>query len=246
MSKKNCLFFIILFLCINFCFAAQKKISINSYFQSANTAYFRGDYAKSLSIYQDLEAQGLVSKELFFNLSNTYYKLNKIGFAVLYSEKAYKFSPRDSDILYNRKLLLLKTNQKSEFIENITNFFSLNELFYGFTFFYAILFLSCSLLLFWRRKLLISMRTYSLILLILTSVWIFFVYESGYKFKIGVCISSEIPVYSSPNQSSQALFLLPEGKKVVIEDENNDWVNIFIEDKKLKGWTKKENLGILY
>src|SRR6185295_12270070 len=57
---------------------------------------------------------GEVAPEIYFNLGNSYYKTNNIGYAILNYERAKKLSPDDEDINVNLKLANQKTEDKIE------------------------------------------------------------------------------------------------------------------------------------
>ena len=60
-------------------------------FSKANNLYQNGKYSEAIKLYTSIEKQGLKSDDLFFNLGNCYYKLNKVAPSIYYYEKALKF-----------------------------------------------------------------------------------------------------------------------------------------------------------
>lgn len=89
-------------------------------FEEANSAYTAGNYAIAIEKYEAILNQKVFSKELYYNLGNSYYKLNKIGKAVLYYEKALRIAPSDSDIKHN---LYLTKSRIVEDIEPVSSIF---------------------------------------------------------------------------------------------------------------------------
>ena len=73
-------------------------------FNEANEFYLKKDYEKSAELYEHLIENGYVNSQIFYNLGNSYYRLNKIGQAVWAYRNAIKFSPRDNDIVHNLKI----------------------------------------------------------------------------------------------------------------------------------------------
>lgn len=71
----------------------------------ADTAYARGQYDLSASIYSDIAAKKGVSKQLYFNLGNACYKGGDTGMAVLYYLRGLRLSPSDSEIKSNLSFL---------------------------------------------------------------------------------------------------------------------------------------------
>ena len=73
----------------------------DSLWRSGVEAYSAGDYAKALQDFEDVRATGLMSKELYYNLGNAYFKGGEIAPAILWYERALRLDPSDADIRYN-------------------------------------------------------------------------------------------------------------------------------------------------
>ena len=58
-----------------------------------------------------------------YNLGNAHYRLGKVGYAILYYEKALKLSPNDEDVMHN--LALAKLNLKDK-VDTLPPFFIFN------------------------------------------------------------------------------------------------------------------------
>ena len=70
-------------------------------FSQANEAYNKGNYTKAVELYENIEKTGNVSENLYFNLANSYYKLQKIAPSIYNYEKALSLAPNNQDILDN-------------------------------------------------------------------------------------------------------------------------------------------------
>lgn len=69
--------------------------------ESGDSAYNRKDYTEALRHYTDaLDKEGS-SSNLYYNLGNTYYRMNDIGHAVLYYERALAEDPSNDDARTN-------------------------------------------------------------------------------------------------------------------------------------------------
>ena len=66
-----------------------------------NDAYLHGDYAGAAAAYEELEHQGVVSGDLFFNLGDAYFRKGALGPAIWAFEKAAALDPGDEDARYN-------------------------------------------------------------------------------------------------------------------------------------------------
>ena len=75
----NRLLYILIFLLTNFCVAQNHTL-----FEKANALYNEGKYAEAIDNYNDILDIGKHSSDLYFNLANAHYKLNNIGYNVMY------------------------------------------------------------------------------------------------------------------------------------------------------------------
>ncbi|MEO8516548.1 MAG: tetratricopeptide repeat protein, partial [Flavobacterium sp.] len=72
-----------------------------SAFEKGNDLYQKGKYEEAVSSYESLVKSGQQSAELYFNLGNSYYKINKVAPAVFNFEKALLLNPNDSETQNN-------------------------------------------------------------------------------------------------------------------------------------------------
>ncbi len=93
--KKLVIFIVLFFSLIGY------SQEVNKLFSEANTFYKEENYTRAIGVYLSIEEQGYVSDDLFFNLGNSYYKLNKVAPSIFYYEKAIKLNPRHEDALLN-------------------------------------------------------------------------------------------------------------------------------------------------
>lgn len=84
-------------------FAAGSQ-SGNERLQQAADFYQKEDYARAVSIYEDLLKAGYASAGLHYNLGNAYFKTGDLGKAVLHYEKGLKLAPGDEDLRFNLKI----------------------------------------------------------------------------------------------------------------------------------------------
>lgn len=69
------------------------SIPYNQWWTQANRFYQQQQYDSAAAYYEKIAAQQPVNDELYYNLGNTYYRLNKMGYAVLYYKKALRNNP---------------------------------------------------------------------------------------------------------------------------------------------------------
>ncbi|MFI5164535.1 MAG: hypothetical protein ACHQHP_04720, partial [Bacteroidia bacterium] len=215
---------------------------------SANNAYSKGNFEKAAADYEGIISLGFESPEVYFNLGNSYYKLEKIGMSVLNYERAKKLSPYDDDINFNLKLTNQKTLDKIEpapklFLEewwdNLKSMHSEKT--------WGIRSIVCFVLfLFFLGVFITSNRLFSkqvgfwlAIILFVLSAISFSVSKSGCDCithqTSAVILSSSAEIKNSPSDAGTKLFILHEGTKVSSLETNGDWVKVQLTPEKV-GW----------
>ena len=88
-----------------------------TYFNSGLDLYNQGKYSEAISQFKLIIENGEHSDALYFNLGNSYYKINDLANSIYYFEKALKLNPNDKDVLNN-----LSFSQNKDFISDIYDF----------------------------------------------------------------------------------------------------------------------------
>ncbi len=223
-------------------------------FSQANEAYNKGDYAKSVELYETVEKTGNISANLYFNLANSYYKMQKVAPSIYNYEKALELAPNDKDILTNYsfakntridKIDVLPQGFLSRLYKKLITLFKVDTwawLSVGLMFVFAICFV-----VFYRaissmqRKVFFAGWTFSLFLGVFCMIFAFLTTSNAIKNRFGIVYANEIKVQGEPNLRSEKLFTLHEGTKVKILDEVNDWNKIKLTDGKT-GWLPKKQI----
>ena len=227
-------------------------------FSIANESYRNGDFAKAYDQYKILVDSGRwQSPELYFNLGNAAFKLNKKAEAILNYERAKRLAPSDEDIIYNLELV---NSQLQDKIDIIPDFFavrflhSVRDVFsernwacITITCFIAIL-LFIWLYLFGNK---FYIKKTASILSICAAVLFVVAFAAGMgrkyymKDDTGAIIGVEsLTVRSAPDVNSTHLFILHEGTRVSIKDEVGEWREIRMNDG-AKGWVQINDLLII-
>ncbi len=87
---------------------AQIETAVQA-FDAGNERYRTGDYAGALASYETALAGGYTSGALYYNMGNAYYRLDQLGQAVLYYEKARELTPENVELLHNIEIINTKT-----------------------------------------------------------------------------------------------------------------------------------------
>ncbi len=246
---------IVLLLTVTTLLAAQS--GSKRFFEEGNQAYAQGDYHTALQWYQRIESMGYESSELYYNIGNCYYKLDEIGNAILYYERARKLTPHDKEILENLQLANLKVVDRIELPPR----FILFEWWDAFKFYltlpqltrlsaisYVLFVLLLTLYIFlrhprWRKVVLIFMITAAVFMLI-TSYLLYLNVQHEKENKEAVVLAPVVTVLSAPEENGTDVFVLHEGVKVRLGEQRGEWVKISLPDGK-NGWLKMETLGVI-
>ena len=217
-------------------------------FEKGNVLYQKGNYAEAAVAYESVLNSNQHSSELYFNLANTYYKLNKVAPSIYYYEKALVLNPKDQESLNNLKFAHKRTIDEIKVIPKV-GFAKLVRDFTGIyhynTWGWATVGLASLFLLFfvgyyfsqitvWKRIFFIGMFIAILLLLITASSAIF---EKKYfdTEKPAIVFAEMANVKSEPRDGGKSLFLLHEGTKVYVVDIIGKWKKIQLTDG-TEGW----------
>ncbi len=224
------------------------------YIIKANKAYSAGSYTTAAELYNKVVMAGYESPELFYNLGNTYFKMNDYGHSILWYERAKRLDPGNEDIDFNLNVANTKISDKIEPLPELFYkrwFNGLLQLFsadtwaaIGIILFIAgllggVLYLASQILFlrkigFWAAFGLLFMAFFALIF-----AW------SNYSFTKStveaIVFTPTITVKSSPDDKSTDLFVVHEGTKVRLLDNINGWYEIKIANGSV-GWLPSASL----
>ena len=244
---------------INLLFLMQIAFSITAQTltEQANNAYSEGDYTKAEQLYKELIEQNDESPEVYYNLGNTYYRLNKTASAILYYERALLFDPGNKDILFNLEIAKLKTVDR---IESVDEFFltkwtnSLRDNYstaqWSTTALITFLLIIACLFLFFFSRIIFLKKIGFFAGLTLIVICVFanvFAYQQKKKMlerNTAIIFSPTTIIKSSPDVSGNDLFILHEGTKIEIKSKLGDWSEIETSDGNV-GWIRSNEIEII-
>lgn len=223
-------------------------------FSQANEAYNKGNYTKAVELYENIEKTGNVSGSLYFNLANSYYKLQKIAPSIYNYEKALTISTNDQDILDNyrfaKNMRMDQIDQipqgfLTKLYQKLVNLWSVDTwawLSIVFIFLFVITFVFFHKAKFSQeRKLFFSGWSISLVISVLCLIFAFQTESYNANTHFAIVYNNEIAIQSEPNLRSETLFKLHEGTKVQVLDNVDDWKKIKLTDGKT-GWMPQKGL----
>ena len=217
-------------------------------FFKANQAYKEGRFQDAAEGYLRLIEGGHENGHLDYNLGNAYFRLNDLGRAILFYERARRFIPRDADLNFNLRYARDQVRdiipQSKDFI-TMTFFWldnlNLGELFWSFVFltflFFAVLFIR----LFYRGEWTYYFFVATLILTIIAGASFGLKWYRVKTDDRAVIISDEINVLAGPDPQDTILFNLHKGAIVHQERTEDGWSLVHLSEEK-RGWIRSQEI----
>ncbi len=245
----NKLFVLIGLFTVLLCSAQNEKL-----FDQATTAYNTGEYEKAIALYKDILENGAHSAAVYYNLGNSYYKLNQIAESVYFYEKALLLSPNDREIKINLSYAQNMTLDAigtvpetgiSKLYKNITGKLTFDQWAYlavGAMFAFILLYIAFYYSNYSARKRWSFIGSLLALFICIIAVLFAFIQQRDFSAKQpAIIFAEESTIKAEPNETGQQVFLLHEGTKVDILEELNEWNKIRLADGKT-GWMLKSEL----
>jgi len=215
-------------------------------YNRANEHYTLKEYHEALDLYMELIERGIQNPLLYYNLANTYYRIGKKGYAVLYYEKALRLKPFDKEIRSNLKFVRRSLEDKIsplynegifKFLQVIFSFLKLKIIVYGELFFFSAsiaLFIVFILFAAARNKIKKPLIVCTVLFAAMLIGSLSIRYNELHHPK-GVILEKALEVKSSPIEESDFLFTLHEGTEVKFIEKRGEWIRFRIADGR-EGW----------
>jgi tetratricopeptide (TPR) repeat protein len=214
-------------------------------FSEANRCYESQQYDQAILLYEQIIAgreTGACDVNVYFNLGNCYYRVNKMGKAILNYERAKRIKPRDEDISFNLSFVrsVINDPEETNILIHLYNMFSAGELTLITTFFYLLLCLSLTLTILGK---VVFKHTGTINYTLVCVTVVFFVWSmskiSRENQPTAVVLVAPCEVRNGPGLDYTVGFSLTEGKKTVVLGEKDEWYAVGLQKEKLKGWAQK-------
>lgn len=249
MIRSITIFLSILFVC-PFSFAQENSAAL---FAQANQAYEQQKYNEAIKQYESLYDSGWRSRELLFNMANSYYQNGQLGRAVLNYERSLVLSPSFKDARKN--LEIVQSELQDEFSQ-IPEFFLarwwrqihirlssstwriLTIITWWLAIGGAIAWLMASQRQFKKQGFLAGVIGLGLTILL----W--GLSRSQYHYEINnpnAIVLETIALKNAPDTDSNELMELHEGTKVKMVDQLGDWYKVVLPDGD-QGWLTMDGM----
>lgn len=254
------MFIVILLLNMNI-YAKDSNFERETIFKKAVSDYSKKNYNEALKTFQQLENTDKVSFEILFDIGNCYYRLDELGEAIQYWEKAKKLSPSNDDVNFNLKLANVKLMDKVILPKPFFLFKHYNSIrnninikhwinYLGIIFLVIILIFITPKLFNNKTRLqkkvskLIFIPKYILILLfVIISLILFDTVNYNNNNQFGIVVEKKIKIKTEPITNGETSFILHEGSKVkILSKFNRIWYKVSYFDDKI-GWIENSKIG---
>ena len=229
----------------------------DSLFVAANNFYKNGNFETAIENYQKIASQNLISSELYYNLGNSYYKLNKVGPSIYYYEKALQLDPLNEDVKKNlvcaKRLALDNIKELPQTFLQKLNTDYLQKLSYDQWAILVIVFSivgSILFLLFFfeerpsKKRLYFATSVGSFLFLISSLLITNKQYHLSKNNTEAIVFADKTEVRNAPTLNSEKVFTLHEGTKIIVLDRVDNWKKIKLADGKI-GWIIASDINIL-
>jgi len=226
-------------------------------FDRANALYKDGQTEEALAQYEQITKAGYESAALYFNMGNCYFKQKDLPAAILFYEKAKKINAGDSDLTFNLDLANAQTVDKIEALPTLfladwwhSTVRSMSEKTWsiiGLT--AALIFWICLALFLFSRSTTIKRLTFlaGIFLLVFTGLTMTAAWQQKQRLLTqteGVLFAPTATVKSEPSETGTELFIIHEGTKVGLLEQEGNWQKIVLADGNV-GWVKIDDLAMI-
>ena len=223
-------------------------------YQQANAAYEKADFDKAVDLYRRALDEGAADSRLYFNYANSLYRVNQLGMAILYYEKARKLAPDDEDIAYNLRFLNAKivdknpvpeTNALTRSLAFFHHSFSINEGLWLTLGLFCLAFLAGILALYAgdaMRSALYAAMVLSALGLLALAPSLYIKIKEQETLQFGIVLKTSAEMFSGPGENFQLLTKVHEGTKFEIVETRGDWASVKLMNGK-GGFVRLADLG---
>ncbi len=233
------------------------KAKAEALMAEGNKDYQSQKYDSAVTAYHKVLDLGYIGTSVYYNIGDAYYREGKLGYAILYYEKALKLSPGDNDVIHNLEIANARTIDK---VNTLPPFFLFQwwESFLGlltvngwtYTAYICLLLVLGSILLYFFAKRPGVQRAsvfsgfISILLLVFTASVVAVTVNRALNVKYGVIVSPVVSVKLSPDQTSNDAFIVHEGLKVRELEQVGNWIEVRLADGK-EGWVLQSEVGTI-
>ena len=239
-------------------FATFNLSAQDDLFKQANEAFTKNEFQEAAGLYEELLKANGESAIVYYNLGNSYYKLNKIALSILNYERALLLEPGNKDIRFNLEIARLKAVDRIEPVEDffltewfraIQNLMS-TDAWSNFSIVCFILLIICLFLFFFSRRIFIKKLGFFIAMGLMIGVCFGNIFAYNQKKKLtqrreAIIFAPTTTIKGSPDNSGTDLFILHEGTKVRLKNNLvGSWTEIETAGGDV-GWIKSSEIEVI-
>lgn len=247
----------IVFFLLSFSNTVYSTNDIQSKFDEANEKYKQQQYYGAIKLYKQILEKNYHNFETYYNLANSYFRINNLQEAIYYYEKAFQISAHNRDLKHNMELtrsLLMYPNQvipepfHIKFTNTLMRLFSPDSWAKLAFAFLLITLVSVVFFLYFtkpRAKKILFISSIILLIFTLSS------FGLGYRYKNqiinpthAIVTTSASPIKSSPDISSADVYVVKAGMKVKVLSKLGTWYEVQVAEGE-NGWISEENIRLI-
>lgn len=218
-------------------------------FLDAVKAYEQGDYASSAKGFEKIAKEHKISSPgLYYNIGNSYLKLDNHGLALLWYKRAEKLSLNDPDLKFNIGYLENKLKDDfeinksifSDYIFFLPRLMSESHIIKSGLIFNLLFWITFALFYFKRKQFFKPLMAFNGVVAFILLSNSFYCLLERISDREAVIIPSEVSVKSGTSDNAPDLFKLHSGTMVLIEDYQDGHVRISNGDDK-RGWIRSDD-----
>jgi len=223
-------------------------------YKAGNQQYAAGKFSDAVKKYQAAADEGLRHWVLEYNLGNAYFRTGQLGKAIVHYERAFRTNSGQADVIYNLNFATTKAGDPElpstalpALAWRLFYFLPVNSLTLLVSLF-LIFFCAAGGAALTDRNFLTGAWALSLgILFMVLSGWLG-ARISLIEKPVGVVVTNVAEIRSGPNTTYPANFTVPEGRRVLILEEQEPiqgWLEIGVPQEGLKGWVPEASVEVI-
>jgi tetratricopeptide (TPR) repeat protein len=213
-------------------------------FAAANQAYEQGNFAEAARLGEQMVQYGIHNAGVYYNLGNAYFKMNRLGKAILCYEKARRLDPGDRDINENLAFVNAMRLDRIEepeqpfwlsMLAKIHSLWPLDTQLIVLALLWCLVNAGFALRLLRREEILRKAGLYmamAALLLLIPGILSAVLRIQEFSHEEAIIVAEKADVLSGPAQGNAVLASIHEGLKVEIRAEASDWVQVVLPN----GW----------
>jgi tetratricopeptide (TPR) repeat protein len=226
-----------------------KATTPDELFEAGNNAYEEGRYEEAASAYEKILAYGVRDPRVHYNLGNAYFKLGKLGGAILHYERALRLDPSDHEARDNldfaRSLIRDRVTEPQmpypvQAVRGILDPLSTDRLALVFLLVYLLTGALAGAIPLCRQRLRRRILAYSAVVtgLCVAATGSCLAYKvSEATAAHAIVTEARVDVLSGPAEDNTILFTVHEGTRLEVRNRLDGWYQVSLPNA-LSGWVR--------